>query len=112
LLEILHTQYILEYEIIPLTLILASLSLAQIPCNPVPLYRKSADEPTNGSLDRFDTTDMNEARKSHVLDKQVASICSNQALGTVPLYRGFNPTNGLHMSTFNLNEEKFAGYQM
>ena len=94
------------------TLILASLSLAQIPCNPVPLYRKSATEPINGSIDRFDTTDMNEAHKSHGLDKQVASICSNQALGTVPLYRGFNPTNGLHMSTFNLNEEKFAGYQM
>ena len=101
-------------------------------CNPVPLFRKHANElrytryiePGNvhqpsypiikGFLDRIDTTDINEAYKSHVLDRHIATICLSQANGTVPLYRFFNSVKGLHMSTIELNDKdpKFAGYQM
>ncbi len=96
-------------------------------CNPVPLFRKHANELTytryiepgnvinqpsyqimKGFLDRIDTTDINEASKSHVLDRHIATICLSQANGTVPLYRFFNSVKGLHMSTIELNDKKFA----
>ena len=106
-------------------------------CDPVRLYRKDAKQltypksdavsyvftipgnlpnsviyvdPKEGFLDRFDTTNIHEANATHNFKRQIATICKNQAPDTVPLYRGFNNDNGLHMSSMDTAKLASKGY--
>ena len=66
-------------------------------CTPIKLYRKRSKgvinvyKSANGSeqvnvIDHFETTDKDEKNDNYDLERQIATICSNPATGTVPLY--------------------------
>jgi hypothetical protein len=72
-------------------------------------------DPRDGFQDRIDTTDINEANATHNFIRQIATICKNEAPGTVPLFRGFNDNQGdieqgLHISTMDSGELASKGY--
>ena len=81
-------------------------------CNPIALYRKHSKNPVNGEIAHMDTTDLSEASSTFKLDRQIASICSKPAAGSVPLYRGFNPGTHRYHTTISLDGQDFAGYQL
>jgi hypothetical protein len=66
-------------------------------CTPIKLYRKrsiglkniyESEEGSINVIDHFETTDEDEKNDKYALERQIATICSNQATGTFPLYHG------------------------
>jgi hypothetical protein len=82
-----------------------------VPCSPIALYRKRFKHPFDKKIAHMDTTDLSEAR-STLLERQIASICSRPAAGTVALYRSFNPTTYLYLTTLSLDGKDIAGFQL
>ena len=98
-----------------ITFILSSVTLAaSVPatteaCIATKLYRKRSKDLINiyqseeGSLNailHFETTDKDEKNDKYDLDRQIATICSNQATGTVPLYSFLNEYYGKEKFSF------------
>jgi hypothetical protein len=93
------------------TLVLASVTLSETPCGPIPLYRKRSIDPKNGVLhDHIVVTNKNEDDANYELERQIATICTNQVPGTLPFYKGYNPNTKLHFAGIDVNQVNLTRY--
>ena len=67
-------------------------------CIPVPLYRMRYKKPVGGMTSYFDSTNK-DGGNCCVLDRQIATICSRNAPGTIPLYTGRHSYIYRHITT-------------